>query len=460
MNNKNLLFIMCDQQRYDCVGFAGMRPVKTPNIDKIAKNGAWFSNAYTPIAVCAPARQAVVCGRRPEGFGGLWNFHITHPVCGISPEEYVYPRHLKENGYNTAFCGKWNIAASAPPEDYGFDCYVKDGEINAGIHKKYPDAAYPNGIFGDPCPVALEDSHTHVLAAETNEVINSFAKQDKPWFVNIDFGEPHLPCRPSAPFDTMYNPGEVEKWGGFDDDFIGKPYMHEQQVINWNLEDRTWEQWSRTVALYYGYISQYDDAIGKILQNLEDAGQLENTVIVYTCDHGDLCGSHRMIDKHYVMYEDLIHVPMAVRCDGLIRPQVFTGYTHNCLDIAPTILELLGIDKPEDAAFHGESLAPALVSGGKWARDYAVSTYNGQQFGLYSVRCIKTDGCKYVWNLSDIDEFYDLGADPYELNNLIYDKSKAGEIAKLRALLYEELKKCGDPMISWTKDQLLKGRKI
>ena len=459
MNNKNLLFIMCDQQRYDCVGFSGIRPVKTPNIDKIARSGAWFSNAYTPIPVCAPARQAAICGKRPEGFGGLWNFHIVHPVCGVSPDEYIYPRHLKENGYNTAFCGKWNISASLPPEKFGFDKYVSDGEINSGINQKYPDIKYQNGYFGDPCPVELEDSHTHVLAKKTNDIINDFAKQNKPWFVNIDFSEPHLPCRPSAPFDTMYKPGDIKKWGGFDDEFANKPYIHKHQVINWELEERTWEQWSRTVALYYGYISQYDDAIGKILKNLEETGQLENTVIIYTCDHGDLCGSHKMIDKHYVMYEDLTHVPFAIWDGGAVKPQIFDGYTHNCLDVVPTILDLLDIEKPENI-FHGESLAPSLINGTEWTRDYAVSSYNGQQFGLYSARCIKTDGCKYVWNLSDTDEFYDLNADPYELNNIIYDKSKAEIIAELRIKLYKELDKCRDPMINWTKDQLLKGRKI
>ena len=465
MNNKNLLFIMCDQQRYDCIGFSGIRPVKTPNIDRIAKNGAWFKNAYTPIPVCAPARQSIICGRRPESFGALWNFNITHPVKEVPLDFYLYPKHLKENGYNTAFCGKWNISAELTPDKYGFDTHISDSLINSEINKKYPDLSgdYKNGYFGDPCPIKLEDSHTHILAKKTNEIINKFSdisKQDKkPWFVNVDFSEPHLPCRPSAPFDTMYKPEDIEKWGGFDDDFTGKPYMHKQQVINWELEDKTWEEWSKTVALYYGIISQYDDAIGRILDNLESTGQLENTIIVYTCDHGDLCGSHKMIDKHYVMYEDLTHIPFAIRCDGLIKPQIFDGYTHNCLDVVPTVLDLLDIEKPKDT-FHGESLADALINNEEWHRDYAVSCYNGQQFGLYSTRCIKIDGYKYVWNLSDTDEFYDLKSDPYELNNIIYDKSKAGLISQLRIKLYDELEKCRDQIIGWTKDQLLKGRKI
>ena len=464
MNNKNLLLIMCDQQRYDCVGYAGIRPVKTPNIDKLARGGAWFRNAYTPIPVCAPARQSLIGGRRPESFGGLWNFGIIHPVMGISPESFTYSGCLRECGYNTGFAGKWGISASLKPDKFGFDAYVSDGDIEAGIKQKYPGYAdnYVNGVFGDPCPVPLADSRTHVLARKTNGLINNYAAQNKPWLVNVDFQEPHLPCRPSAPFDAMYNPEEIEKWGGFDDGFINKPYIHKQQVINWNLEDRSWEEWSRTVALYYGIISQLDDAIGMILDNLEKTGQMENTVIVYTCDHGDLCGSHRMIDKHYVMYEDLTHVPFIIRADGLIKPQVFDGYIHNCLDFAPTALDLLGVGIGDDARreLHGESLAPALLGCGDWTRDYAVSSYNGQQFGLYSSRCIKSGDSKYVWNLSDTDEFYDLHDDPYELNNLIYEKSKSVIIAELRKKLYDELEKCGDPMIRWTKDQLLKGRKI
>jgi len=461
MNNKNLLFIMCDQQRYDCIGFSKIRPVKTPNIDKIAKSGVWFKNAYTPIPVCAPARQSIICGKRPESFGGLWNFNITHPVREVKSNGYIYPRQLKQKGYNTAFCGKWNISESLMPDRYGFDKFISDSEIYSEINQKYPDITnnYKSGFFGDPCPIRREDSHTHVLAKKTNEIINNFAQQNKPWFVNIDFQEPHLPCRPSAPFDYMYKPEDIEKWGSFGDNFDGKPYMHKQQVINWNLEDRTWEEWSRTVALYYGLISQYDDAVGLILKNLENTGQLENTVIIYTCDHGDLCGSHKMIDKHYVMYEDLIHVPFAIRCDNLINPQIFNGYVHNCLDVVPTILDLLDIEKPENV-FHGESLAPVLLNREEWGRDYAVSSYNGQQFGLYSSRCIKIDGYKYVWNLSDTDEFYDLISDPHELKNIIYDKSKTDLISQLRVKLYHELEKCQDPMINWTKDQLLKGRKI
>lgn len=453
----NLLFILCDQQRYDCVGYSGIRPVSTPNIDSIARGGVWFENAYTPIPVCAPARQSLFTGLRPEVHGALWNPGITFPVGELPDDGYYWPRALKASGYKTAMAGKWNVNSRHSPSFYGYDEYLSDGQLNRAIHEKYGSIPYSNGFFGESCPIPLEDSHTHALAKGVIDILERFGTDD-PWHIYMDFGEPHLPCRPSAPFDTMYDPRYIPEWGGFRDTFENKPYIHKQQVINWELEGRSWEEWSKTVAMYYGIISQYDDAIGRVLGYLKRTGQLEDTVIIYTCDHGDLCGSHNLIDKHYVMFEDLLHIPAAIRWDGHIVPRRFGGYVHHTLDFAATIHDLFGLEKPDKA--HGESLYPALTGQGEWTRDYAVSTYNGQQFGLFTSRSITSGGYKYVWNLTDIDELYDLSGDPYELKNRIYDTELSDTLSSLRHKLYGELERCGDPILGWTKNQLLKGRKI
>jgi len=209
--------------------------------------------------------------------------------------------------------------------------------------------------------------------------------------------------------------------------------------------------------MYYGIISQYDDAIGRILDKLEEGGQLENTIIVYTTDHGDMCGGHRLIDKHYNMYEDITHIPCAIRWDGHIVPGRYTGYIHQCLDIIPTVLSLAGIDIPE--GHQGEDISARLTEGNFGeGRDWAVSTYNGQQFGLYCSRMIKKGDLKYVWNLTDIDELYDLSVDPKELTNRIYDESYAEQIAELRKMLLSELDRCEDPILRWNRKQLSEGR--
>lgn len=456
----NILFITYDQQRYDCVSMSGIYPVKTPNLERIAYAGVNFEHAYTPIPVCAPARQAMMTGRRPESFGGLWNPHIVFPVQMIPEGMYSWTRQIAESGYNCAFIGSWEADDKHSPDYYGFGSYISRGDINGEIAAKHPGIQYKNGFFGESNPIPLEDSYTHLSAKHVIEKINEYSASDKPWYIHMDNPEPHLPCRPSAPFDTMYDPDKVPKWGGFDETFEGTPYIRHQQLINWELENRGWDEWKYTVANYYGIISQYDDAVGHIIDSLEESGEIENTIIIYTTDHGDMCGSHRLIDKHYNLYEDLCHIPMAVRWDGHIKPQAFTGFVQSYLDLPPTLMELVGLDVPENN-FQGVDLSALLLDGiSTDGRDFAVSTYNGQQFGLFCERMICDGNYKYVWNLTDRDELYDLAEDPYELKNIIYDKTRAEILKVLREKLYGELKRCGDPIIGWTKNQLLMGRKL
>lgn len=462
-NRPNILYLTFDQQRYDCVSMSGMRPVRTPNLQRIADKGVYFENAYTPIPVCAPVRQALMTGKRPECFGGLWNPHIVFPVKMIPEGMYSWTRQVAASGYRTGWVGNWEADDQHTPDYYGFEKFVSRAQINSEEAAHTPaGSTFPNGFFGDSNPVPLEYSHTHLSARHVIEMIDEFADGDAPWYIHMDNPEPHLPCRPSAPFDTMYNPDEIEKWGGFDDTFEGKPYIQKQQVLNWKLENRTWDEWKRTVALYYGIISQYDDAVGRILDHLEEKGLMENTIILYTTDHGDMCGSHRMIDKHYNMYQDICHVPMAIRWDGHIVPGRFDGYVYQCLDAQPTLMRLIGEEIPAEAGFHGMDLSDLLLRGERDnGRRWAVSTYNGQQFGLFTERSICDGNYKYVWNLTDTDELYDLREDPYELHNIIHDESRADDLAALRVHLYEELTRCEDPIArSWTSDQLLKGRKL
>ena len=457
----NLLYIQYDQQRYDCVSMSHIFDVKTPNLERIADNGAFFENCYTPIPVCAPARQALFSGRRPEMYGGLWNPHIVFPVAGIDKSIWSWTRAIREAGYNTAYAGCWEVDPKAQPSDYGFEHFVSRGDINKYISDRYPDVKYTNGFFGEPNPVKLEDSFTHQIAKHAIGWIEEFTKQDKPWYIHLDSPEPHLPCRPSEPFSSMYDPDKLTPWGSIGETFEGKPYIQKQQLINWKLEDRTWENgWKYTAAMYYGIISQYDNAVGLILDALERSGQMENTIIVYVTDHGDMCGGHRLIDKHYNMYDDITHIPMAMRWDGHIKPNRVKSFAQSMLDIPATLCGLMGIESP-DGWFQGKDMSADLCGGVSFdGRDTAVSTYNGQQFGLFCERMICGERYKYVWNPTDIDEFYDRQKDPNELRNEIGNPEYRDIIADYRIRLHDELKRCSDPLIGWTADQLLAGRKI
>jgi arylsulfatase A-like enzyme len=460
----NILIVMVDQQRYDCIGASKMYPVRTPHLDKLAGEGAWFTNAYTPIPLCCPARQAFISGRRPETFGALWNFGISLPVQALQPDEFAWPRELQRLGYRTGYIGKWNVHPKHPATRYGYDEYIPEDAYVEFKQSHYPDVVYTQGFLGEKDPIPLEHSRTHWLADEAIRLLEAYAEESEPWHIRLDFPEPHLPCRPAGKFAEMYKPEDIPEWGSFGETFANKPYIQRQQLYNWRIEDYTWDDWAPIAARYYGAISQTDDAIGKVLSKLSELGLDNNTIVIYTTDHGDMCGGHRMMDKHYVLYEDIVKVPLIVKWPGHIAPgTVCSQFVTNLLDLPPTILQIVGaMTEPLEKRLHGRTLLPLLKGDqpGDW-RQGVVSTYNGQQFGLYTQRMLREEGWKYIWNTTDVDELYDLRRDPNELINLIHSQEHEERVRGMRNRLYEQLKEWGDGLVNnaWMKDQLLNGRK-
>ena len=452
----NLLFISTDQLRFDCLGYKNRYPVKTPNLDRLAARGMDFDHSYCPIPICCPARQSLVCGKRAESFGALWNYDQGTPVGSLPKEAFSWARALSAAGYQNGYVGKWHVSPTLTPLDFGYDDYVSEYEIMDSIGKKYPGLTYPNGFFGDVNPVPLDDSSTHQNAAH---VIRLLEKYQSPWHVKMDFGEPHLPCRPSQPFASMYE--NVPKWAAFDDPLENKPYIQRQQLLNWNTHNLKWEDFSTMAALYYGYISQVDDAIGRVLSYLEQSGKLSDTIIIFTSDHGDMAGERHMMDKHYVLYDEVVRTPLLICLPGGPKGETCGEFVINALDLVPTILELCGLPVPN--GLDGKSLVPLLTGAQTGAfRPYALSTYNGQQFGLYTQRMLRSHKWKYIWNLTDTDELYDMQNDPHELVNLAQDPSKKGLLAELRRDLLAELDAAGDCTVKsgWLREQLMYSRKL
>ena len=452
----NFLLINADQLRHDCLGYGGIRPVKTPHLDRLAAGSVAYTRAFTPLPVCAPARQALLCGRHPDSFGAQWNYDFMQTPT-VQPA-WCWPGELKEKGWNTAYLGRFHVSPVLKPSDFGYQEWVDWSGHKQLIREKYPDIQYTGGWLGCESPVALADSGTHWMADQASRMIEKFAADKKPWHIWVDYEEPHLPCRPSAPFAQMYDPEEIVPWDGFGDDFHHKPYAHRQQTLSWGTDEMTWEKdFAPMVARYYGIISQLDDAIGKILSALEKTGQMEETIIVFTSDHGDMCGSHQMLDKHYVLYDDICRVPLLVRVPG-VSPRVCDQFVSNCVDIPASIRAWLGLSAPEIA--HGRKL-PLSEQEDASARIMISSTSNGQQFGLFSTRMIREDRFKYIWNLTDVDEFYDLCFDPGEKENLIALPEYQEKIGEMRLALFEELKSHNDPFVKsdWIQRQLLHGKK-
>lgn len=444
-NQPNILLIHVDQQRYDALGYTGNRIVRTPNIDRLASQGMQFTNAFTPIPTSCPARQCLLSGKWPEQHKGLWNYDITLPVNLF--DEATWTEKVQESGYKMGYVGKWHVHPTKTPLDFGFDDYLTYSNYNKWCQANNVQwSSVETGkthMMGGYLTVAKAKSVTHWFVDQTIAMIDRYEAEGKPWHMRLDYSEPHLPCFPAKEFYDKYADVKIPKWGNFDDKFENKPYIQRQQVFNWGLENYTWSEWQQYIRSYYAVIEQIDDAIGILLNDLEKKGLTKNTVIVFTTDHGDAAGSHRMIDKHYVMYEEEVHVPMIIRWDGVVKAgSVCDNFVSNELDLSATLPEIAGVQ----FASQGASLLP-LLKGQKvdsW-RKYAFSNYNGQQFGLFVQRMIRDNRYKYVWNPTDTDEFYDLQKDPDETTNQINNKTYSQEIKRMRKDLYADLQNRKDP---------------
>lgn len=465
---KNVLLLVADQLRYDCVGFAGKMPVQTPNMDALGEESTFFRNAYTSIPTCCPARQSFYACKRSESFGSYWNYGITMPIGGLPVEEYSFMRDFRAAGYETVHVGRSELSPVHDSVDYGYTRHRDSWKEFMNLYgTRVPALTEGQSLWeGWVENCALSETPTGYTAVCAMEELQRVCTEDQPnpFFMTVCFTSPHPPYRPHERFYAGYD--RAEKWGGFDDSLADKPYIQRQQVHNWNNEHRSWADWEPIVRKYYAQVTELDYHIGEIVGQLKELGVYEDTTIIVTADHGDMCGNHKMFDKHYVLYEDVTHVPLLIKpAKGLCAhvPASTGAYTVHNLDLGPTLMDLNQIEST-GKDLHGVSLI-SVLSGEDSLRQEAVSTLNGAQFGLFTQRCIKTDAWKYIWNPTDTDELYALKEDPWETKNRIHDPACEEILETLRTRLLEILLQEGDPFCAvgrhWAaKKQLEEKQKI
>ncbi|MDI9497936.1 MAG: sulfatase-like hydrolase/transferase [Bacillota bacterium] len=467
----NILLILGDQHRADCVGVANrhappdvtVQPAAlTPRLDRLGREGAVFTRAYTPAPVSAPARQALLSGRAPESFGALWNPNFI-PTPTVKPEPGQHVAALRRAGYRSCLVGKWNSSMEHGPADFGFDCHIDPALHLQELARSHPDLEWTGGWLGETSPLTPEETAVGWGARQVERRLADFAGTQDPWFIRWDLAEPHLPCRPPACFMELFTDRELEPWAGFADPLEGKPYIQSQQLLNWELEEHwnDWDWWQPVVRRYLAVIAEIDAAVGRVLDVLEEIGQARDTLVIYSSDHGDLCGAHGMLDKHYVLYDDVTRVPLLLRWPAGVRGAVVRSEpVCSMFDIGATIIDACGLDGADPGL--GESLLPLARGAEGGGRDAVVMAAHGQQFGLHTQRGLRTADWLYVWNLTDVDELYDCRRDPGQRENRIADPACAVILAALRKRLHKELRRRGDPFVGtpWTDRQLLDGRQV
>ena len=458
----NVLFICQDQLRYDATGPSRAGLAQTPHLDRLAAGGVWFEHAFTPVPTCCPARQSLLSGEWPDRHGGLWNYDNFLPVRLF--DRPTWSQALSDAGYRAAYVGKWHVHPDEDPTAFGYDDYVplsayRDWRAERGL----PDEVTPGPRWhGGHDPAPTEHARPAWMADQAVALLEGFANGDGPWHLRLEFEEPHIPNLPTREFLDLYDPAGIESWGNVPDPFLDKPYLQPQMLVTWGLEDWTWDDWRPLVHRYRATVTEVDAAVGRVLDALDRLGLADDTVVVYTSDHGDACGSHGMIDKHGTMYDEVVRVPLCVRWPGVARAGRRTGaFTAHFLDLAATMYEAAGLAVP--AHVQGRSLVPVLRGDTPpdWP-DAAFSVYNGQQFGLYVQRMVRTNRWKYVWNMTDTDELYDLKEDPWELDNRVGDPAVADALRDLRSRLLAHLegREAAALKRPFVRDQLAEGRKL
>lgn len=481
MNRPNILFIHSDQHRYDCIGANGHPLLQTPHLDRLVAEGINFRHAYTPIPLCTPARASLLTGQWPTQHLAISNWHSEAPRP-FADDLPTYSQVLRDGGYWLGYVAKWHVHPTKGALDFGFHEYVVEegpfkGTAVYGFHgweldkttqsyeswragQDIPPRPRERGWLGEADPYITPDQSR--LAWGADQVIRMLQEsqtRQTPFHIRWDPSEPHLPNVVPEPYFSLYPPSEIPPWPSFPDPLVGKPYIQGQQRRTWQVDGWLWADWSPVVSAYLGEISLLDAQIGRILGELDRLGLADNTLVIYSTDHGDLCGGHGMLDKHFVMYDDVVRVPLLMRWPVGIAPgQVSDAFVVHSLDLAVTFCELAGLPVPE--TFAGRSLLPLMRGEGGNGRNDIFAMYHGNLFGLYSQRMVRDTEWKYVWNATAEDELYHLPSDPGEIHNRATDPAVFLELARLRRRLWAWMEETDDLLLNpFVRRQLLENLK-
>ncbi|CAN5660943.1 sulfatase [soil metagenome] len=446
----NLLFIITDQQRWDALGCMGNKILKTPNLDKLAAQGARFTNFYTACPVCAPARTSILTGHSNEANSVKGNNDIDLPNVAPFPS---FDQVLLRSGYKGEYHGKYHspyhlaldysepvmwlngkkVPEGSKAETSESDAFktwldknvpkreLKPGELTQSVGIYTPielderfgkaDAPKPSQAesYGR-LEVPKEYSLTAFTAKNGLEALDRL--KDGPFTLTISIGPPHPPMITPEPYYSMYPPQSIPAPASLNDARTNSPYEDKNDSPLYRRPLLI----KQMKSIYYGMITEADEWIGKILARLDELKLTDNTLVIFTSDHGEMLGDHGMHGK-FVFYEGSSHVNLLMRLPGVIKPNTVVTAPAGHIDLFPTILDYL--ERPGHES-HGQSLRP-LIEGRNTGKDrVAVSEWPANALpgfmvcdGRYKFMFASKSGSRAL------DALYDLQNDPEELNNLI-----------------------------------------
>ncbi len=359
----NIIFIMADQMRGDALGYLGNPNAQTPNLDKMAQHGVLFENFFVNNPVCTPSRISFFTGLRPHQHGVLTNLHQAGPLnTGTNPQkiEGTLLGYLMEKGYNMGWVGKNHTF----PEEVLKDIQTVSIR-NREPFRKYSEYVPPHWHSDFFWPEEMSYAQKN-----TEEAVDFIKKApgDQPFFLHLSYFDPHPPYMAPAKYASKLLPLEMQT-----PEFIPPNNLSERLEGYYNLlnmDELTKEDMQETLRYYYASVAYgVDLQVGKILQTLEYKDIKENTIIIFTADHGDFMGHYGLVRKGMFLYDALLHVPFIVYAPGKASSSVRSQVMAEGVDLFPTLIDLTGGSIPEELP--GRSLKPFL-SGQEEKREHMV----------------------------------------------------------------------------------------
>lgn len=436
----NLIAIVTDDQGRWAMGAYGNDEIRTPNMDRIAREGAIFTNAFVATPVCSPSRVTYLTGLWPTEVGITDYIAPIESDAGLGLDASTWPEVLERNGYRTALVGKWHLGTKPKfhPTQLGFYHFM--GFLGGGNRPMDPTLEVEGKTrrLNGPLPDILVNDAIAFIRAN----------REGPFALCLHFRAPHLPYGPVPEVDS-------------------KPYENlDPRVPQFEAADIG--QLKRSTRAYYASISSVDRNLGQLLGVLDELGLTDNTLVFFTSDHGynegrhgiDTKGNGRWIaggvrgPKRPNMWDTSIRVPLAVRWPAVIRPGTQTDYTVSNIDMLRTVLGALQIPVPERSRAHGVDYSPLFHGQTMPARQAIFGQYDLHNSGLAYMRMVRTARYKYVrhFKTNYMDELYDLEADPDESRNLLRRRSSPPRdvLGRLQADLAEWQRSINDPLLEST----------
>ncbi|MEH3108165.1 MAG: sulfatase [Sphingomonas fennica] len=439
----NILVVLTDDHRYDAMGFMQAQSFgETPTLDRLAREGVHFRNAFVTTALCSPSRASIFTGLYAHQHRVVDN---NHP---IPPGLIYYPEYLQAAGYETAFIGKWHMGLESDAPQPGFDRWVSfrgQGDYLPG----------PNGLNVDGRPVPQKGYITDEL---TDYAIDWLEQRDgkRPWMMHLAHKAVHSEFIPAERHRGRYDKETFRYPDSMKPGIPGRPMWVENQRNSWHGVDYPYHGTLDIGDYYKRYMETLlavDEGLARIMDLLAARGELDDTLILYMGDNGFMFGEHGLIDKR-AAYEESMRVPMLMRCPALFGPATVDRVVAN-IDVAPTMLAAAGLEAP--AGMAGADMLP-LIGGAAdvpWRQELLYEYYWERNFPQTpTVHALREDRYKYMHfhGIWDVDELYDLAADPHETDNLLARPGHEALAERMSAKLFRLLDETGGMQIPLSAD--------